>query len=72
MVVHELKNYSFVEGQLLANGVKLAQIRQIIMNVERGALPVKTGDERLDRIVERIVQVIIENDWRRNQFFRDT
>ena len=62
-MVYELeKNHSFVEGQLLANGASLAQIRQIIMNVERGALPVKTGDERLDRIVERIVQVIIEND----------
>lgn len=51
---NNVKNVGFYEGQLLANGATAEQSAEISANLIQGEEPKPTGEERLDRVAQRL------------------
>ena len=63
-LLNEIKSVGFPEAQLLANGATDEQAAQISVAYHRGEPIPATGDETLDRIAQRLVQVSGYGAWR--------
>lgn len=65
-LLNERKSVGFPEGQLLANGATEEQAAEISEAFHRGDSIPTTGNETLDRIAQRLVQVSGYGAWRDN------